>query len=453
MHTPRDLIDSDRRCLWHPYTQEKTAPDPIPIASARDATLTTVDGREILDLISSWWVTAHGHGHPVIAEAIAQQARTLEQVIFAGFTHQPAVDLAQQLGAALGHGLTRVFFSDDGSTAVEVALKMALHAHQNQGQPRPRLLAFEGGYHGDTWGAMSVGGSSGYFEPYLRNGLDVAFIPYPHTWMGDPFVEEKEALSLLQLEEILLHNAQTPFAACVIEPLIQGAGGMRVCRPEFLQRLAKRLKEAGILLIFDEVMTGFGRTGSLFAFQQCGVTPDIICLSKGLTGGFLPLSATVCQQSLYEAFLGDSFNQALAHGHSFTANPIGCAAAVASLQLFEQENTLSKVSDISSLHQSRMRRYATGKRPHPIAQRPRVVGSMAALDIVAEDAGYQAEIGDRMKRFFREKDLLIRPLGNTLYLLPPYCVTPEQLHRGWDAIDELIEQLEAERRATNASEA
>jgi len=273
-----DLVRRDRTHVWHPYTQEKTAPDPLLVVSARGATLHLADGRTILDLISSWWVVTHGHAHPAIARAIGEQAARLEQVIFAGFTHPPAVELATALVALLPDGLSRIFYSDNGSTSVEVALKLALQYWRNRGEERDRFLAFEGGYHGDTVGAMSAGRESGFFAAFGPLLFPVAFLPYPATWIGDGDVEAREAAALDALDrELEAHGPRT--AAVIIEPLVQGAAGMRMCRPEFLAALAERLARAGVLLIFDEVMTGFGRTGTLFAHERAGVTPDLICLS------------------------------------------------------------------------------------------------------------------------------------------------------------------------------
>lgn len=424
------ITDLDRHHVWHPFTQAQTAPDAIPIASAKGIRLYAEDGREFLDLISSWWVNTHGHAHPTIAAAIAKQAQTLEQVIFAGFTHQPAAQLAYELVQRLPKGLTRVFFSDDGSTAVEVALKMALQYWHNQGETqRTRFLAFEGGYHGDTVGAMSAGKGCGFFDTYGSLLFEVGLLPFPETWDDDTEVEAKEQASLARLDEYLADHGNT-LAAVIMEPLIQGSSGMRMCRPEFLQALATRLRAAGILLIFDEVMTGFGRTGAMFASLKAQVTPDIICLSKGLTAGFLPLSVTVASEAIYAAFLGDTFDKAFVHGHSFTANPLGCAAALASLQVFEDEQTLAKLPQIEAWHRQGLATLAA----HPLVQRVRVMGTIAAFDVIATDAGYTSQIGAQLKAFFHERGLLLRPLGNVVYLLPPYCIAESELRHAYKVI-------------------
>ena len=424
----------DRQHVWHPFTQAQTAPDPIPITSAKGIRLYAEDGREFLDLISSWWVNLHGHAHPTIAAAIAKQAHTLEQVIFAGFTHQPAAQLAHELVQRLPAGLTRVFFSDDGSTAVEVALKMALQYWRNQGEAqRARFLAFEGGYHGDTVGAMSVGRGSDFFSTYGSLLFEVGLLPYPQTWDGDADVVSKEQAALAVLDAYLAQHGET-LAGVIIEPLVQGAAGMRMCRPEFLQQLAAKLRAAGILLIFDEVMTGFGRTGAMFAAIKAQVMPDLICLSKGLTAGFLPMSVTVASEAIYAAFLGENFDRALIHGHSFTANPLGCAAALASLQVFEDEQTLAKLPQIEVWHRQGLAQLAG----HPAVQHVRVTGTIAAFDVVTTDAGYTSAVGAQLKAFFHERGLLLRPLGNVVYLLPPYCVTQDELALAYQTIGEAL---------------
>lgn len=431
------LIALDRRHVWHPFTQEQTAPDPIEIVKAQGIRLYAADGREFLDLISSWWVNIHGHAHPTIAKAIAKQAQTLEQVIFAGFTHQPAVQLATELVQRLPTGLTRVFYSDNGSTAVEVALKMALQYWHNQGQrQRTRFLAFAGGYHGDTVGAMSAGQGCGFFTNYGSLTFEVGLIPFPETWQADAEVEAKEQAALAQLERYIADYADT-LVGVIVEPLVQGSGGMRMCRPEFLQALAKRLQAANLLLIFDEVMTGFGRTGELFASLKAQVTPDIMCLSKGLTAGFLPLSVTVTTEPVYSAFLGDSFTKSLVHGHSFTANPLGCAAALASLQVFKDENILAKLPQIEQWHQQHLAQLAT----LPQVQHTRVMGTIAAFDIAVADAGYTSDVSPRLKAYFHEQGLLLRPLGNVVYLLPPYGITQDELAHAYAVIRQALNTL------------
>ncbi len=435
MSDPR--IALDRRHIWHPFTQEQTAPDPVMVVSGEGARLRAADGTEYLDLIASWWVNLHGHGHRKIVDAITAQAEKLEHVMFAGFTHEPAVDLAERLTSLLPDGLTRVFYSDNGATAIEVALKLAYQYWRNKGETgRTRFIAFEGGYHGDTVGAMSLGKGSGFYGPFEELMIPVDLVPFPATWEGDLEVEAREEAALGALDRQLdAKGAET--VAVVIEPLVQGAAGMRVCRPEFLQALAARARGHDVLLIFDEVMTGFGRTGAMFACQKAGVTPDFICLAKGITGGYLPLAATVCREAIYEAFLGETWERAFIHGHSYTANPLGCAAALASLAVFEDENTLARIAEIEALYRARFQ----GLAAKPNVARPRVLGSIAAFEVVAQEAGYGAAVGPELKAYFMERGLLIRPLGNVVYLIPPYCIADDDLHRAFDAIDAALDGL------------
>lgn len=431
-----DTIALDRRHVWHPFTQAQTAPEPLAVTHGKGVSLFTEDGREILDLISSWWVNLHGHAHPAIAGAIAEQAHKLEQVIFADFTHSPAARLAGRLAEVLPGGLDRVFYSDNGSTAVEVALKLAWQYWRNKGEGRRRrFLAFEGSYHGDTFGAMAAGVGSGFYEPFHELLFAVDRMPYPATWDGDPEVEAKEAAALDWLDRWLAANG-AELVAVIIEPLVQGASGMRFCRPEFLRAMAARVRAAGALVIFDEVMTGFGRTGALFASQKAGVAPDLICLSKGLTGGFLPLSVTACGDVVYEAFKGAGFDRAFAHGHSFTANPLGCAAALASLDLTTSAETAANLARIEARHRAAIADLSS----HPKLSRGRVMGTIAAIE-VTDAQGYTAAVGQTLKRFFLERGLLLRPLGPVIYLLPPYCVTDGQLDRAYAAIRDAADTL------------
>ncbi|WP_142846903.1 adenosylmethionine--8-amino-7-oxononanoate transaminase [Telmatospirillum sp. J64-1] len=432
-----DLSAQDRRHVWHPFTQAGTAPPPIVIERAEGARLHAADGRVFLDLVSSWWVNLHGHAHPAIAEAIAAQARKLEQVIFADFTHEPAVRLATRLAEELPGALNKVFYSDNGSTAVEVALKMALQYWDNKGQgQRTRYIAFEGGYHGDTVGAMSAGASSGYFRAWERLLFPVHFAPFPATWDGDEEAAAKEQAALDAVKAILrAHPGE--FAGFIIEPLVQGASGMRICRPGFLRALAELAREEGALLIFDEVMTGFGRTGPTFACQRAGVEPDLICLSKGISGGFLPLSVTVASDEIHDAFLGRDLDRAFLHGHSYTANPLGCAAGLASLDLTLSESCRRRRQEIEDLHRGRIK----GLAGHGRASRLRVMGTIAALDVTGGESGYAAAVGPKLKAFFHERGLLLRPLGNVVYLLPPYCVSDDDLHRAWDVIGQALDDL------------
>lgn len=433
----KNYIDLDKQYLWHPYTQAQNASDPICITRAEGSKLFDQDGREYLDMISSWWVNVHGHAHPKIAAAIAAQARDLEQVIFADFTHPPAAEFAASLVKTLKRDktteLSRVFFSDSGSAAVEVAVKQALHYWRNLDKPqRRRFIAFDGGYHGDTVGAMSLGKQSGFFTAYSDLLFDVIGVPFAATWLNDAAVEEKEQAALAALEAVLNEQGHN-CAAIIMEPLVQGAAGMRVCRPHFIKACADLARQHGVLVIFDEVMTGFGRTGTFCAYEHCGVVPDILCLAKGLSGGFLPLSATISAEKIYQAFMGTDFSRALAHGHSYGANPIACAAGIASISLFKSENSIERIKAIESVHHNAFEKLSK----HPSVLRPRYIGSIAAFDLDV-DSNYGSKISQDIKMFFLNRGVLIRPIGNSIYLMPPYCVTAAELKQAYEAISESL---------------
>jgi len=418
--------------LWHPTTQVATADPPLRVVGGRGALLELEDGRTLIDAISSWWVTLHGHGEPTIAAAIAQQATQLEQVIFANFTHLPAERLAERLSAHTG--LARLFFSDNGSTAVEVALKVAWQWWRNQGTPRSQLIAFEGAYHGDTFGAMALGERSLFSAPFEPLLCAVARAPWPATWWGDGAVEAREASALAHLEALL----ETPTAAVILEPL-QGAGGMRQVRPQFLREVERRVRQAGALLIVDEVMTGFGRTGALFASTLAGLTPDLMALSKGLTGGFLPMGVTMASERLFSGFVGNDPALTLFHGHSFTANPLGCAAALASLDLLEQQP--QRHQGMEERHRPLLHELATD----PRVQKPRLLGTIAAFDLVSSQwqapEGYLHPIGRHLQRQLLAEGVFLRPLGQVVYLLPPLSITGGELKRCYSALGKALKEL------------
>ncbi len=419
--------------LWYPYTQAKTAPDPIEVKSAQGLWLELVDGRKIADCISSWWVNLHGHAHPQIVEAIAQQAAQLEQVIFAGFTHQPAQLLASQLVARLPPNLTRIFYSDNGSTAVEIALKMAYQYWVNRGVARSRFIAFTGAYHGDTFGTMAVGARSLFSRVFQDLLFEVDFCPYPDTYEGDLEVISHEANCLAAIRQQLTAKPNC-YAGIIIEPLVQGAGGMRICRPEFLQQLRALASKFDTLLIFDEVMTGFGRTGADFACNKARVAPDLICLSKGITGGFLPLAVTVATEAIYESFYSDDPLKTLYHGHSYTANPLGCAAALASLQLLTANEPV--FTQMETWHRQHLIGLAAR---YPQLTRLRVMGTIAAIDITNRDRpGYLNQVGMEIRHHAIECGVLLRPLGNVLYLMPPYCITAAELEWVYHQLDRIL---------------
>ena len=416
------LLELDRRHVWHPYTRHGTAPPPVAIREARGAYLYDDAGRAIFDAISSWWVTLHGHAQPEIAHAVARQAQTLEQVIFAGFTHEPATRLAAALVRILPAGLSRVFFSDDGSTAVEVALKLAFQYWRLRGEHRPLLAALEHAYHGDTFGAMASSSRSAFTTPFESHLFEVARLPDPST---DP------AGALAALDR-LIDTRGRELAALVVEPLLLGAGGMRIWQPQILRAMRERTEAGGILFVADEVLTGFGRTGPLFACGGASVEPDIMCLSKGLTGGFLPLGATVVREEIFDAFSAGPRPETFFHGHSYTANPLACAAALASLELLDERAERSRTA-ISAIHGERLARL----RAHPRVRCPRLLGTVAAFDLDS-DPDYAHPAGGDLASFALDAGVLLRPLGNVVYLLPPYCSTAADLAGAYDVIERFL---------------
>jgi len=412
----------DKECIWHPFTQAQTAAPPIAIVKGKGSYLYSERGDAYLDAVSSWWVNLHGHAHPYIAEKIGAQAKELEHVLFAGFTHPQAILLAERLLAALPVGYSRVFYSDNGSTAVETALKMALQA----GDPRKKLLSFEGGYHGDTFGAMSAAGKSFCNRPFWPYLFEVCSIPPP--------IFGKEDESWERFEQAIDSGKVGAF---IFEPLIQGWGGMmRLHSGEVLDRMIQKCEEQGILTIADEVMTGFGRTGALFSCSSLQAVPDIICLSKGISGGFLPLGATIAKESLFESFLGPSLSQALLHGHSYTGNPLACAAANASLDLLLQPECTKARARIEEEHRLFQQKWGN----HPKLLRCEVIGTILTIEYKIGENSYYNPLRDRLLEFFLQKGILLRPFGNVLYLLPPYCISPEELRRIYSAIAITLEE-------------
>jgi adenosylmethionine-8-amino-7-oxononanoate aminotransferase len=410
--------------VWHPFTQHAVQPDATPIAKGAGAWLETADGRRIFDAISSWWVVTHGHCHPHIVQAIKNQADRLDQVIFAGFTHEPAEQLARRLVALTPPELEYVFFSDSGSTSVEVALKMALGFWRHRAEKRTGILALEGAYHGDTIGGMSVGERGVFNAPYDPLLFDVTRLPFPSAG--------REEATLNALEAACSAGG---VAALIVEPLILGAGGMLIYAPEVLSEM-KRLCEAhGVLFIADEVMTGWGRTGTLFACEQAGVTPDIACYSKGLTGGSLPLAVTLCRADIFDAHYSTDRSRTFFHSSSYTANPIACAAALANLEIWANEPVLERIAAIARLHSEGLQRFRDDRRFENVRQ----IGTIAALDIVSNDAGYLAAIGPRLYQDFLSRNLLVRPLGNTIYIMPPYCSGESELGLVYDAISDIAD--------------
>ena len=416
--------------IWHPYTQMQTAPSPVLISRGEGALLYTQNGQTLIDAVSSWWVNLHGHAHPYIAQCIYEQAQQLEQVIFAGFTHEPALQLSRRLLGHLPTNQAKVFFSDDGSTAVEVALKMALQYWHNNQQPRTHILALEGAYHGDTFGAMSVSGRSTFTEPFAPLLFDVAHLTLP--------TKGKEEQTLAQLETHLQSNK---IAAFIFEPLVQGTAGMRMYEPEVLDKMIALCKKYGVLTIADEIMTGFGRTGRIFAADYLSQQPDLFCLSKGLTGGFLPMGITTCSLPIYNTFLSDDRRRALFHGHSYTANSLACAAALASLDLLEAPSTEQNIARLNQYHLQ----YKTRLDTHPKVADCRIRGTIMAIELrTNEQSSYFNTLRDTMYNFCIARGVLLRPLGNIIYLIPPYCITPQQLEQVYNVITDMLNELEWE---------
>jgi adenosylmethionine-8-amino-7-oxononanoate aminotransferase len=403
--------------IWHPYTQEAVDAAPIAIDRGEGAYLFTRDGRRLIDAISSWWVNLHGHAHPSIAEAIAEQARRLEHVIFAGFTHEPAEELSERLTKVLPDSLSRIFFSDNGSTAVEVAMKVAVQYWHNLGRPaKHRIVALEHAYHGDTIGAMSVSADSPFTAAFHA-------LRIPTLRVGNPN----------ELERVL-EQQRDNIAAMIVEPLVQGAGGMIVYSVETLKRYRELCAAYGVLFIADEVFTGFGRTGRMFACEHAAIVPDLMCLSKGLTGGFMPLAATVCTEEIYRAFYSQDRSRALFHGHSYCANPLGCAAAIASLKVFETEPVFDRIHAIESIHRERLPSFKS----HPAVADVRLLGTIAAIELHAQDAGYLSQMRSRLYPFFLDQGVLLRPLGNVLYMVPPYVIQRTDLLHTYNAITKAL---------------
>ncbi|KAB2920461.1 MAG: adenosylmethionine--8-amino-7-oxononanoate transaminase [Hyphomicrobiaceae bacterium] len=409
-----------RSPIWHPFTQHALQPDATMVARGKGAWLETPDGRRILDAISSWWVVTHGHCHPRIVSAIRRQAEILDQVIFAGFTHEGAEAVARRLVEITPAGLDHVFFSDSGSTSVEVGLKMALGYWRNMGSQRTRIVALEHGYHGDTIGTMSAGARGVFSAPYEPLLFEVARVPFPSAG--------SEQASLDALEKAC---GDRQAAAFVIEPLVLGAGGMHIYEARVLAEMARICRQSGTLLIADEVMTGFGRTGTLFACEQAGVEPDIACYAKGITGGSLPLAVTMCRAEIFDAHYSQDRRRTFYHSSSYTANPIACAAALASLEIWKDEPVLERVRRLGEMQEERLAPFRGDARFANV----RRLGTIAALDLVSDSAGYLADVGPRLYDFFVARGLLLRPLGNTIYVMPPYCIEAGDLDLIYAAID------------------
>jgi adenosylmethionine-8-amino-7-oxononanoate aminotransferase len=422
--------------IWHPFTQQGSDAPPLHVRSARGVYIETEDGRRILDAISSWWVNLHGHAHPAIAEAIARQARVLEHVIFAGFTHEPAEELVARLRLVVPPGLEHVFFSDDGSTAVEVALKLAVQYSHNIGRPeKNRIVALEHAYHGDTVGAMSVSDDSPFTAAFdsLRVPVLRTHSAYCYRCPVGKIRATCHIECLDQLRHLLEEQSGT-IAAIIVEPLLQAAGGMIVHPEEFLGGVRDLASRHSVLLIADEVLTGFGRTGKMFACERANVSPDMMCVSKGITGGFLPLAATMVTDEIARAFRGRPRERAFFHGHSYTGNPIACAAANANLEIFATEPVFERIAAIERVHVERLSRL----RERPGVGDVRHIGSVGAIELDVADPGYLSELRPKLYEFYLRRGVLLRPLGNVVYVLPPYAISYAELNFVYDIIEESL---------------
>lgn len=412
--TQQNLAQRDTQVIWHPYTQIKNMALPIAIVGAKNTLLFTQDNKTIIDAISSWWVTIHGHSNKHIAQKIYQQAQQLEQVIFAGFTHQPAVELAEKLIEILPNNSSKIFYSDNGSTAVEVAIKMALQFWWNKSNDtkRNKIIAFKNSYHGDTFGSMSISQRSVFTMAFDDKLFDVIFIDTP----------TKENLSSLKK---IIEQHRSTVAAFIYEPLVQGAGGMKMYDATLLQQLLSFVKKQNIICIADEVMTGFGRTGKLFASQYQKTQPDIICLSKGLTGGTMALGVTACTKKIHQAFISNDKLKTFFHGHSFTANPIACAASIASLQLLQKTNCQQKINWLSQQHLLFIKKIEGNMN----IKNARSLGTILAFELISNHDGYLNNIATSITQQALQQGVYIRPLGNTIYIMPPYCITKKELQK------------------------
>ncbi|MDB5115295.1 MAG: adenosylmethionine--8-amino-7-oxononanoate transaminase [Mucilaginibacter sp.] len=420
-----NLVERDLKVIWHPYTQMKTALPPVPIVRGEGAWLFDEDGKKYIDAVSSWWVNIHGHSHPYIAKKVAEQLIQLEHVIFAGFTHPTAVELAERLLKILPGNQQKAFYSDNGSTAVEVAIKMCLQYWNNTGNRRTKMLAFKNAYHGDTFGAMAVSGRSAFTAAFDSLLFEVEFIDLPNE-------------SNIENLKSQISNLKSELACFIFEPLVQGSGGMLMYEAQYLNELMAHCRKENVLLIADEVFTGFGRTGKAFACDHVTEQPDIMCFSKGLTGGTMALGLTTCTQQIFDAFLSDDRLKTLFHGHSFTANPVACSAALASMDLFLDNATAENINRIATLHSQ----FALKINDHPKIKAVRQTGTIIAMEWeTGSDTSYFSSLRDRLYQYFMDAGIILRPLGNIIYILPPYCITTDDLNYIYNKIEQALEEI------------
>ena len=419
------LTEKDSQFIWHPYTQHKTAQLPIAIKKGEGALLWDENNKEYIDAIASWWVNPFGHSNRFIADKIYKQLTTLEHVLFGGFTHEPAIQVAEKLKGMLPENQQKIFFSDNGSTSVEVAIKVALQYFYNKGEKRTTIIAFEDAFHGDTFAAMAASGISFYTLAFQGMFIDVVRIPVP--------VKGKEEASYDALRKVIQEHQ---CAAFIFEPLVQGAAGMVMYEAEALDELIKICQENKVLTIADEVMTGFGKTGKTFAMDYAQEMPDMMCLSKALTAGTIPMAITTFTQEIFDAFYDDDINKALFHGHTFTGNPTGCAAALASFELLQTQEMQENIIRINKKHLA-FQKYI---KKHPKVTATRVLGTIFALDIKKDnEETYYGTMRTKLYNFFIENGVILRPVGNIVYILPPYIMTDEQLQKVYDVVEKALE--------------
>ena len=419
------LQERDKKHLWHPLKQHQLNPDSMAIVKAKGCILTDEDGNEYIDAISSWYTCVFGHCNDFITNRVYQQMRQLDQVMFSDFTHEPAVKLSEELIKILPQGQNRIFFNDNGSTAVEASIKMALQYYFNKGEKRSNFIAFEDGFHGDTFGAMSVSGLSVYNGPFEDFLMDVKRIPVPNGENHDEI--------LTQLEEYINQN---DIAGFIYEPLVQGAAGMKIHDAKGLNAILKLCKSSGVLTIADEVMTGFGKTGKNFASDYIETKPDIVCLSKALTAGLLPMAITSCTEEIYKAFLSNDIAKGFFHCHTYSANPVACSAALAGIELLQTEEIQNNIQEISAAHQE----FSERVKLHPKVKSTRHIGIIFALDLDTETERYGG-LRDKLLKFFMDRGVFLRPLGNTLYLQVPYIISKEELSKVYKVMEEALDAL------------
>ena len=420
-----NLVERDLAVIWHPYTQMQTALPPIPIVRGEGACLFDEDGKKYIDAISSWWTNIHGHAHPYIAKKVAEQLNTLEHVIFAGFTHDGAVTLAERLLRILPDNQKKAFYSDNGSTAIEVAIKMCLQYWHNRGNSRNKIIAFKNAYHGDTFGAMAVSGRSAFTAAFDSLLFEVEFIDLPNE-------------SNIEALKSQISDLKSKTACLIFEPLVQGTAGMVMYEAEYLNQLMAHCRSEEVLLIADEVFTGFGRTGKPFACNYMREQPDIMCFSKGLTGGTMALGLTTCSMQIYDAFLSDDKLKTLFHGHSFTANPVACASALASMDIFLEEETQQNIQRIIKLHGE----FSLKIKHHPKIKTIRQTGTILAMEWeTGTNTSYFSSLRDTLYHYFLAAGIILRPLGNIIYILPPYCITDDELLYIYNKIEQALKEI------------